>query len=87
MPDEDVVTQALHEAILYARLAERLRACAAQADSLLQALNAVTDLDAELVPEVVATRDHVLQAGEGMLRALTFVDARFDARVERMKAS
>lgn len=72
----DLVVEHLH----WVRTVERLRSILPLTSLAAQIAGEVNDLDAELGPELRAVLDGILATQQAVGRAVTFLDARLDAR-------
>lgn len=77
----------LDDVVKYARSAEKLIATAATLMPAATALGELRDYDPALEPEVAVAFAHVQEALAALTRASGFLDARFEASLDGMRAS
>jgi len=78
--DDTLIHDGINDVINYARAGERLLSVAGLLANTATALKDVVELDAALAPEMMVALDALTEASDAIKRALTFLDARHQAK-------
>lgn len=71
----------IRDAILYARINERVAAVIPTLKAAVEGISRIADLDPALEPELMTALDHLEQTLAALARANDFADARLEAKV------